>query len=191
MRVPREDEDVRKLILLYGPPAVGKLTVSTAFAGKADAILFHNHLTYDIAMSVFRQGDSFEKLKAFSCRLRLSVLKLLFECDTRDIVTTFCYEGSKDDWYVDALRALCKNTQTALYFVRLTAEREHLLDRVESADRSQFGKVNSRTKLTAILQACGYAASIQAENHLCVNTSSVTPDHASDTLMQWIYRPLP
>lgn len=174
-------------MLLYGPPAVGKLTVSTALAGKTGAILFHNHLTYDVALSVLPQDNRFEMRKMFSCRLRLYALKLLFECDARDIVTTFCYEGSKDDWYVDALRALCENHQTSLYFVRLTAEREHLLDRVENADRSQFGKVNSRIRLTEILQACEYAVSIQHENHLCLNTSSVMPERASDTLTQWVY----
>lgn len=177
---------MRKLVLFYGPPAVGKLTVSTVFAGQANAILFHNHLTYDIALSVFPPDSSFEKRKMFSCRLRLCALKLLFECDARDIVTTFCYEGGKDDWYIDALRVLCQNNQTVLYFVRLTAERGQLLDRVGNADRNQFGKVNSRTKLAEILQACDYAATIRSDNHLCLDTSTVTPDDASNALMRWV-----
>jgi predicted kinase len=42
-----------KLLLLYGRPAVGKLTVAREVAALTGGRLFHNHLTVNLALSVF------------------------------------------------------------------------------------------------------------------------------------------
>ena len=42
-----------KLVILYGPPGVGKLTVGRELAALTGFKLFHNHLTVDLAAAVF------------------------------------------------------------------------------------------------------------------------------------------
>lgn len=42
-----------KLVFLYGPPAVGKLTVAQALAQKTSFKVLHNHLVNDLAEVVF------------------------------------------------------------------------------------------------------------------------------------------
>lgn len=42
-----------KLIILYGPPAVGKLTVAKALEESTDFKLVHNHLMADLIVPVF------------------------------------------------------------------------------------------------------------------------------------------
>lgn len=46
-----------KLVILYGPPAVGKLTVGAELAELTGFKLFHNHLTTDMVMSLFPHGS--------------------------------------------------------------------------------------------------------------------------------------
>lgn len=41
------------LVLIYGPPAVGKLTVATELAQLTGFRLLHNHLIGDLARAVF------------------------------------------------------------------------------------------------------------------------------------------
>lgn len=112
-------------------------------------------------------------------------MALLFESDERDVITTFCYSGPKDDWYVNALAGLCGKHGTTPYFVQLKARSDHLADRVESADRRAFGKVNSRAQLAAILQECDYAAPIQADNRICIDTSNLSPAGAAAAIAEW------
>ncbi|AAZ38020.1 AAA family ATPase [Pseudomonas savastanoi pv. phaseolicola] len=179
--------DAKKLVLLYGPPAVGKLTVSKELTQHLSAILFHNHLIFDVVANLLPPDCSFEDCKRFTCRLRLSAMELLLECDDRVVVTTFCYRGIDDDWYIDALKVLCQKYQTIPYFVQLTAANEHLLDRAENEDRRAFRKVNSRTCLEDILRNNNnYAASIHAINHICLDTSTLAPWRAALMLMDWI-----
>lgn len=176
----------RRLILLYGPPAVGKLTVGKELAQLLPAALLHNHLTYDVAVGLLPPGRSFEVHRRFACRLRLHAMGLLFEYDTRDITTTFCYGGRNDDWYVDKLSSLCRQHGTIPYFAHLTAETENLLSRVENRDRLAFGKVNSRTRLAEILRGNGYTTSIQSARHVRLDTSTLPPRDAAITLMNWM-----
>ena len=52
-----------KFVLIYGPPAVGKLTVANEIARRTGFKVFHNHLTVDLVDSVFPRGTpSFAKL---------------------------------------------------------------------------------------------------------------------------------
>lgn len=52
-----------KLILIYGSPAVGKLTTANEIAKLTGFKVFHNHLTIDAVKPVFEFGSkSFWKL---------------------------------------------------------------------------------------------------------------------------------
>jgi hypothetical protein len=46
-----------KLLFIYGPPGVGKLTVGKHVAEATSWRLFHNHLTVDLLTSVFEFGS--------------------------------------------------------------------------------------------------------------------------------------
>ncbi|WP_159252598.1 AAA family ATPase, partial [Xanthomonas phaseoli] len=166
----------RQFVMLYGPPAVGKLTVGKALANRLSACLFHNHLTYDLAIELLGADSGFDARRQFACKLRLHALALLFKSDSRTIITTFCYGGAEDDWYIDALKTLCADHLMTPRFVQLTAQRSQLLDRVENVDRRAFGKVNSSSQLSAILQECAYTLAIPADHHLCLDTSMLLPD---------------
>ncbi|AVS93833.1 AAA family ATPase [Paracidovorax avenae] len=179
----------RKIVMLYGPPAVGKLTVGKELAKKCSAALFHNHLTHDIAILLLGDNSSFESRRRFACRLRLSAIALLLESDPRDIITTFCYEGPHDDWYIDGLKALCAEHQATPYFIQLKARNDQLMGRVENADRRAFRKVNSGEQLAAILERCGYRIPICADNHLCMDTSDLLPDEVAGEVMEWLETP--
>ena len=42
-----------RLVVLYGPPGVGKLTVGGELATLTGFRLFHNHLTVNLATAIF------------------------------------------------------------------------------------------------------------------------------------------
>ena len=83
-----------KLIIIYGPPAAGKLTVGTELARLTGFKLFHNHLSIDYVKSVFDfGGPSFWRVVGDA---RCS---LISEAAREDIslIHTFCYEYVADD----------------------------------------------------------------------------------------------
>ncbi|KHN52186.1 P-loop NTPase family protein [Pectobacterium fontis] len=176
---------MKRLIFLYGPPAVGKLTISRLLAEKTGATLFHNHLTYDLAMAVLPPESAFSTLRRFACQLRLYTITLLFAEDKRDLITTFCYEGSKDDGYIEAIKTLCTEHGVTPFFIQLCSDEAHLLTRVENADRKRFGKVNTQEKLKEILKNYDYTDTIDATHHRLLDTSALTPHEAAEQLIDW------
>jgi hypothetical protein len=55
-RANQYDDLHTDLVVLYGLPAAGKLTVGRALAALTGYRLCHNHLTADLVESVFRSG---------------------------------------------------------------------------------------------------------------------------------------
>src|SRR5262252_4752756 len=47
-----------RLVVLCGPPGVGKLSVARELAGRSGYRLFHNHLTVDLLESLFEFGSA-------------------------------------------------------------------------------------------------------------------------------------
>jgi hypothetical protein len=45
-----------RLLVIFGPPAVGKMTVGRAVAARSDFRLFHNHATIEPLLEVFDYG---------------------------------------------------------------------------------------------------------------------------------------
>ena len=42
-----------KLVILYGPPAVGKLSIAQALAARTGFRVLHNHLLMDLSHALF------------------------------------------------------------------------------------------------------------------------------------------
>lgn len=45
-----------KLVILFGPQAVGKMTVGQCLEAKTDLKLFHNHMSIDFVSPFFDYG---------------------------------------------------------------------------------------------------------------------------------------
>ena len=50
-----------RLLLIIGPPAVGKMTVGRAVAGSSAFRLFHNHHTIEMLLDVFDYGTGWPR----------------------------------------------------------------------------------------------------------------------------------
>lgn len=76
------------LLVIFGPPAVGKMTVGRAVAAASDFRLFHNHLTIEPLLEVFDHGTpAFNRLND---EFRVRVLEEAAASDTH-LVFTFLW----------------------------------------------------------------------------------------------------
>jgi tRNA uridine 5-carbamoylmethylation protein Kti12 len=63
-----------KLIFLHGPPASGKFTIARALQASHGVLNFRNHLTIDVAKSLFDFGT--DEFWALTHQLRRTALEL-------------------------------------------------------------------------------------------------------------------
>ena len=133
-----------KLVMLYGPPAVGKLTVAKALENMTDLKLLHNHLIADLVLSLFPRGA----LK--TAQVNHKIRNVLHEAAAQEgmpgIITTFAYNVHHPDQMADAVRDMASTVAVygaESFLVRLTCTPEALLERVGSASRQGTRKLTS------------------------------------------------
>lgn len=120
-----------KLVLLYGAPAAGKLTVGTELAAQTGYKLVDNHKAIDYLQEVFPRSErQYDKYRSrLGRKLRLDMFEAAAEANV-DLISTFAplSPGS-----YDFIRAACQAVEAAggtVCLVQLSPNRETLLDRV-------------------------------------------------------------
>src|SRR5688572_543060 len=104
------------LVFLYGPPAVGKLTVANALAELTGYKVFHNHLTLDCVLALFEFDN-----KAFGSLVLQIRLAILEEAARQgvDTIFTFVYNAEGDRPYVQKLCDAVERHGGSTFFVQL------------------------------------------------------------------------
>ncbi len=119
-------------VLLYGPPAVGKLTVAKELAALTGYRLFHNHLSIDLAEAVFERDTP-----PFGLIIK-AVRGLVFEEAAKagvDLIFTVVYAYPEDNAEFDWMLDIFESRGATVHLVQLTCSREELLERVGSDSR--------------------------------------------------------
>lgn len=128
-----------KLLLLYGPPAVGKLTVARELAARTGWRLFHNHLTVDLALAIYDFGTpGFIALRE---EIWLTVIRRALADGLPGLIFTFNPENSVPQRFIDALFAEISAAGSEIIAIELTAGEAELERRIDSASRRTMKKL--------------------------------------------------
>ena len=123
-----------ELLVLFGPPAVGKMTVGREIAALSDFRLFHNHHTIEPLHEIFGQeSPAFSTLNA---EFRRRVIEEAASNDLRLVFTTvWNLAGERDASYISGLVSPYADRGLPVRFVELRADFAVRLGRNMGADR--------------------------------------------------------
>ncbi len=172
-----------KLIFIYGPPAVGKLTVAKALEALTKIPLADNHSLLNPVAKVFgwdhpereRLGRSF-RLEFFQAAARAN----------KSMITTFGGGGETFDDFIQDVCQIVKVEDGEVAFVRLTAPKEVLFERVRHDSREHHAKMRTVEELEAKMQRTpDICAKILVGEHLEMDSSEHTPDHMARMIKEY------
>jgi len=159
------------LIFIYGPPAVGKLTVVKELSKITGYRIFHNHLTQDLAREVYPEFS--QKRFGLMNKIRLDVFDYASKNNT-DLIFTFVYSNDCDDQlFVKDVIDIITNSGGNIHFVQLSAEKAILLNRVEDESRKEFHKINNKIKLSKILDNNNFSDTVEYDGVLQIDTAKL------------------
>lgn len=169
------------LVLFYGPPAVGKLTVAEQLSIQTGMTLFSNHDTIAFARKYFEYASAgfFKVVDA----TRTIVLTELIK-EGRSAIFTFAYSGSAGD--TEFLSSLAEEVSSAggqVMFVRLSCSTNSLLKRVSDPRRQALGKLTDPVKLLQSLRRFQYDTVFPCAPSLHFDTDALSPQSIVNALL--------
>jgi hypothetical protein len=164
-----------RLVFIYGPPAVGKLTVARELAELTGLPLFHNHLAVDLLTPVFEFGTpSFVRLREL---IWLSVFQEAAKTDV-SLIFTFAPEKTVRPSFIPETVSTVKARGGAVHFVRLTCAAGEIERRLTGPSRAQFGKLQSLEQYRALTRAGAFDYP-ELPASLTIDTGQVSPRDAA------------
>ncbi len=169
-----------RLVFIYGPPAVGKLTVAREVAALSNLPVFHNHLVVDAVASVFPFGE------ADFVRLRERWWLDMFEAAAdagRSLIFTFQPEPSVDAGFPARVVETVAARGGRVDFVRLTAADCVIDARIDAESRAAFGKMRSLDLLRELRAAFRASEALMPEAAVTVATDETAPEAAAQQIV--------
>jgi chloramphenicol 3-O-phosphotransferase len=171
-----------RLLFLYGPPAVGKLTVARAIADRLPFKILHNHVTIDAVTEVLPfGGETFWRVVG---RFRRDIVAAAAE-EQIDLIYTYVFAAGDEQHVADIVRPY-EDAGGRAWFVQLLAPREVLLQRVRSESRKQHGKLVDPETLDRLLDEHEDFTAIAARDSLTIDLAVTSARDAANRIIDHI-----
>lgn len=169
------------VVFLHGRAASGKLTVGRELKAITGLPLFHNHLTVDLALSLFEFGTPPFRT------LRDEVWLAAFRAATdigESFIFTFHPEATVSLDSINRLIATIEVAGGVVHFVSLECPEEEVERRIGNPSRSQFGKLTSLDQYRSLRDAGMFAFPPLPAPILDIRTDLVAARQAAELIAQ-------
>ena len=173
-----------RLVFLYGPPAVGKLTVARALAAREPFKILHNHVTIDPVTEVLPFGT--ETFWHVVGEFRRNLVAAAAE-EGIDLIYTYVFAPG-DEQHVAEITNAYEQAGGRVSFVRLHAPRDVLLQRVLGESRREHRKIQDTATLERLLDEYEDFTAVAATDGLTIENTGISADEAAVEILDYLRR---
>jgi shikimate kinase len=163
-----------KILIIYGPPGVGKLTVAKELAKKTGFKLFHVHLVADLVVSLLPFGS--KEFLPLMESIRLALLKAAGKNKKAGgVILTGVYEPKgKVDLSEKFLRKITALAGKQVFFVQLKCSERELFKRIRNQSRRLFKKIHKKETLKFLLKNYSLDAAVKLKESLTIDNTKLS-----------------
>jgi hypothetical protein len=178
-----------KLLIIFGPPAAGKITVGKLVEEQTNFKLFHNHAIMDGVMHIFGKGTPAED--RLSRIIREHVIQEAADAGI-DLIFTYVWNFSleKGKQNIDRYRKVYEERGGSVYFVELTASLAARTQRAAAPDRFQEKAYTADAKEVADMEKRQSFQSpspfFYINHYLRIDGSDKTPQEITSEITGWL-----
>lgn len=176
-----------KFVLIFGPQAVGKMTVGHELEKITELKLFHNHMTIDLVNPFFDYGT--KEGKRLVSLFRQEIFEAMARSNQYGMIFTYVWAFDiKSDWdYVKDVTRIFESHGGTVYFVELEAEVAKRLDRNKTPHRLEHKptKRNIEWSESDLLESVekyrlnSFEGEIQSENYIRIDNTDLSAEQVA------------
>jgi cytidylate kinase len=175
-----------KLLIIFGPPAVGKTTVGQIIESKTDYKLFHNHMIMDGVMHIFGVGSHSED--KLSRQIRTEIITEAAENNVNLIFTyVWNFAKNKGKINIDTYKEIYESNGGNVLFVELTAPLNVRASRAEQHERlSQKIHAPNAERIIQLEKSLNFTSPnpfFYPESYLHIDATSKDPGQIADEII--------
>ncbi len=180
-----------KFVLIFGPQAVGKMTVGQELEKITELKLFHNHMTIDLLAPIFGFKPEMWRLVNL---FRKEVFESVANSELDGLIFTYVWGFDlQPDWdYVMEVCEIFESRGGTTYFVELEADLEERIIRNKSPHRLEHKPTKrnvdwSEKELKETMEKHrlnSYKGEIKKDNYLRINNTNMSPIEVAKTIKE-------
>jgi AAA domain len=174
--------DEMKLIIIHGPAAAGKLTVSRALAERTGFKVYHNHISIDCVKPVFEFGS-----KPFWRLIKLIREETMAEAAREGVslIHTFCYAKGDDDEQYRRMIACVEDNGGEVHSVLLICDDEVRRQRIVADDRVRIGKLTDPDSIDMPREKFDLFSPLPGRDTLIIDTTKIEPSDSATKIIEY------
>lgn len=180
-----------KFIIIFGPQAVGKMTVGEEIEKLTGLKLFHNHMTIELVSHFF--GYSTPAGKRLVKLFREEIFQEVANSDLDGLIFTFMWAfNMQSDWnYIDHICNIFEAKGADIYFVELETDLEERIERNKSPHRLECKPTKrniewSEQNLKRDMERYrlnSEPGEIKKENYIRINNTNLSPEETAKMII--------
>lgn len=183
-----------KFVIIFGPQAVGKMTVGHELEKITGLKLFHNHMTIELLAPLF--GFSPEMWELVT-KFRLDIFEAAAASAMPGMIFTFVWAFDlQSDWdFIDLICKIFEEKDNEVYFVELEADLEERIERNKTPHRLEHKPtkrdiLRSEQNLKETMEHHRLNSSegeIVRENYIRINNTKLTACEVAEIIKTKLY----
>ncbi len=181
-----------KLVILFGPIAVGKMSVGLELSKSTGMPLFHNHVSIEMLLPIFEWGS--KQFNILNEEFRRRIFEEAVTSDLPGLIFTYVWalDVKADKVYIDNLCKIFYDVNAPVYFVELEAEINIRRERNKSQLRLKMkpSKINTEeTDKRMMLNEKRYKLNSKndffyKENYIKIDNTKLEPNIVSKMIVE-------
>lgn len=175
------------LIFIYGPPAVGKLTVAQELSKLTGYKVFHNHVVIDAVSELIPIAEkNFFKI---TDEINSKLIEAVAEYGCKGLIFTMVYAKSPGEKklpiFVKKVKQIIKKHEGKLYFVKLICDKKIILERVKEESRKKYKKFSSPKKLKKYAHEKDLFSTLPLRGQFITNNTKKSPEIVAEEVVKF------
>jgi hypothetical protein len=170
------------LVVLYGPPAVGKLTIARELSKRRPFKLLHNHATIDPVLPFFEYGT--RPFWEVVGRFRHHIAEVAAR-EGVDLIYTYVF-ASGEEAHIERIAEPYEAAGGRVCLVQLLAPLDELQKRVVQPSRREFRKGTDPEHVAETMARYDLTTPVAGRPSLTIDTTQLTPDAAADAILAYL-----